>query len=441
MPQPLSEEQTPAAEDQHIDTIAIERSEGVLNRLFGDDVHEKEGVVADKKEVPEDTEDVEDDTEDVVEDNVEDSEEDWDASKKEEKSDEDPKDESAARKQAKLKGREAKQLKTELTESKLETDRITKERDELRSRLDEVEATKLKPEDHPDYVDAREGILKDARAVARRFTGKGKTLLLPAFGNLMAEYLRAGEADDVVDADNKLNASIATALELSDVPYADMDEDEQEALRPQIDKVLDLLERNAGKTTDLQKLHANLLDKAKTGHLSVGVRTYENTIKEFKPILDSVGDLADDLIEANPHAIESVVAKMAKASPEAAKRLDKARADVMEVLVGPRALTQKEIDKLEDNGTDVKAFLVERSKAHRVKQQKLAAFFVQGLVTRSVFKETLAKLAKYETEEESEESEFDAIRKSTKKRTDTKDKYVRPKDRASSVNKLFGGEE
>jgi hypothetical protein len=101
-------------------------------------------------------------------------------------------------------------------------------------------------------------------------------------------------------------------------------------------------------------------------------------------------------------------------------------------------LTQSEIDKLEANGTDVKAFMAERQKAHRAKQQKLAAYFVQGLMTRSATREAFAKLAKYEKAETQEEDEFDAIRKTTKKKAQPAEKVVRPKDRPSPLERLFG---
>ena len=287
-------------------------------------------------------------------------------------------------------------------------------------------------------MEARESILKDARSVSRRLSGRGKELLVPQFGNLMAEYLNAADALDVVEADNKLIGSIVDNLKLSEIPYAELDDDEKEAFRPAVDKVLDLLERNASKTDDLRKLHTSLSEKAKIGHLSLGVRVYEGMVKEFKPVFDAVGDVSDEFIDVNPFDTRTVVAKLVKSSPEAAKRLEKAKADVLETFVGPRALTQKEIDKLEAGGTSVKEFLAERIKQHRAKQQKLAPFFVEGLMTRSLLKETMAKLAKYEEAERSEDSEFSAIQKATKKKAPVQEKT--PAKRSPLYN-LFGSDE
>ena len=437
------------AEEIQIDQQALARSERVLDGLFGS--APPEDVVDDTPDdvvddvADEEIDDVPDIADDVPADETvsDDEEEDWDSPKKVKKSsddDEDPKDESAARKQAKLKGREAKELKTKLTERELELDRAQKERDELKARLEEVETTRIRPEDHPDFVDLRDSILADVEQASELLPIPSPEAVSKNFGNFMSEYMKFDglKGEERTAARAALKGVIVDSLGVSDLPYADLDEDERRAFDGTTTEILKIIQRNVGKTKELQKLNATLTDKAKIGHLSVGVRAYENTVKEFKPILDSIGDLAEDVIEANPHAIESVVAKLAKESPEAAKRLEKAKADVLEAIVGPRALTQKEIDKLEANGTDVKQFMAERSKAHRVKQQKLAAFFVQGLMTRSVLKDTLSRLAKYEQDEDAENSEFDTIRQTTKKKAAPVSKEVRPKDRPSPLSKLFG---
>lgn len=433
-----------AAPDADIDEQSIQRSEKVLDGLFSGPPSQDDP--------PDDVEDQDEEDEIVdppkVDDEVpnDDEEEDWDAPKPKADDDEedaDPKDESAARKQAKLKGREAKELKTKLTERELELERTQKERDELQARLEEVETTRIRPEDHPEFVELRDSILADVEQASELLSVPAPDAVVSNFGPFMSEYLKfdALKGTERAEARVALKGMIVDKLKLSEIPYADLDDDERRALDATTTDVLKIIQRNAGKTRDLQKLNDTLSDKAKTGHLSVGVRAYENAVKDFRPILDSIGDLADDVIESNPHAVESVVAKMVKESPDAKRRLEKAKADVLEAIIGPRALTQAEIDKLEANGTDVKQFMAERAKAHRAKQQKLAAFFVQGLVTRSFFKESVTKLAKYEKDTEEEESEFEAIRKTTKKKASAPKEEIRPKDRPSAVNRLFDSEE
>jgi hypothetical protein len=443
---PKSNNQEENLEEIQNEEALEERSDSLLDNLFSD-----EPIAPDKEEVVEDDSEEEVVEEDAEEEEVEDddSEVDWDAepSKKKkdaENDDEEFKDDSAAVRQAKIKGREAKELKAKLTERELELERIQKERDEVRARLEEVEATKIKPEDHPEYTSLREEILTDVGEASDLLSVPDPNLVTKNFGVFMADYLKMSDlsGDDRAEARTALKAAIVDRLKLSEVPYAELESDERREYEATVTDILKIIQRNAGKTKELQKLHGTLTERAKTGLLSVGVRQYDSTVGEFKPVLDSVGSLAEDVIEANPYAVESIVSKLVKDSPEAAKRLEKAKADVLEVIVGPRALKQSEIDKLEAAGENVKEFMAERAKSHRAKQLKFAAWFVQGLMTRSTLKETLAKLSKLEKDTDAEESELDILRKTTKKTALPKKKDdVRPKDRVSPLTSLLGFDE
>lgn len=427
--------------------VVSDASDALLDRLFGDAPEDSQSQETPPvSEDPPNNESSDDDSEEEPDSSeVEpDADVDWDAEEKVKDDDaEDPKDESAARQQAKLKGREAKELKAKLTERELEIERIKQEREELQAKLEEIEATKIKPEDHPDYSALRDEILTDVSEASDLMAVPDPSLVTKNFGVFMSDYLAmsALNGEERVEARTALKATIVDMLGLSEIPYAELDNDERKEFEGVVTDVLKVVQRNSGKTKDLQKLHANLTDKAKTGLLSTGVRQYESTINEFKPVLDSVGTLAEDVIEANPHAVESVVSRLVKESPEAAKRLEKAKADVLEVIVGPRALTQAEIDKLEAAGENVKEFMAERAKAHRAKQLKFASWFVQGLMTRSTFKDTLTRLSKLEKDAEAEESELDVLRKTTKKPSVTKEKEVRAKDRRSPLSSILGIED
>ena len=430
--------------------LPMERTEKALDKLFGvfDDDEEVDDVIPKKEEVVED--DIEDEEVEESEEESDDADEDYEkpvTKKKKDSDDEEIKDESHARRLAKENGRKAKDLELKLKERDIEIERERTEREKVQARLDELEVTRVEPHEHPDYVALQSEVFTDANAVARRLPGKAKVLLTAGknFGILMSEYMAttATEGDELLAADEKLASTIASTLQLSEFPYEEWDADERKQLQPTIDKVIDVLERNLPKTRQLQSLYSKLSERAKTGHLSMSVREYEQNASEFQPILDAIGDLPDDVIDANPHTVESVVARMIKESPEAAKRLKSAKRDVLEVIVGPRALTQEEIDKLEANGTDVKKFLVDRKKAHREKQRKLMPLFVQALVTRSTFSETLEELAKVRNEKEGEEDEFDALRRTVKKPAPRKADSDKTRDRrpGSSVDKLFGPED
>ena len=393
-----------------------ERTESVLDGLFGETADGEEIIEREVKPLaPEPDEEEEEEEETVAEEekSSDDEETDWDAETKIE----DPVNETAARKQAKEKGRLAKELQNTLTERELELDQIRKERAELAEKLEQVQAVKVRPEDAPEFQEKHEAVMSDVRAVARRLPGKSKTLLTPHFGDIMVSYMESLDVplERAEEVDQALMGKIVDKLGFSEVPFAELDEDERVQFQPQVDKIMDLLERNHTPTKELQKLHSTLSEKAKAGHLSVGVRQYQAAAAELAPILEAVGDLSEELIEANPHSVESFVAKLSK-SADGKKRVESARADIMELLVGPKALTQDEIDKLQKNGTDVKEFLRERDRRHIEKKKKLAPLLVQALVTRSQFKTTLEKLSKYELGKQSEESEFDALSDVTKKK-------------------------
>lgn len=437
----------PAELEKTTDQKLDERSDEVLDGLFGDDTETPPIKEEKKKEEPpvkkevQEPDDEEEEEED--DDSSDDSETDWEKDgtddKKDDKGDDEeapPANESEARKQAKEKGREAKQLKTQLTERELELERIREEKKALEDRLELVESTKTRPEDTPEFQERHEAVMSDVRAVARRLPVKSRTLLTPNFGAIMLNYMESLDVplEKSEESDRALMETIVDRLSLSEIPFADLDDDERESLRPQVDKVMDLLERNLEKTKDLQKLHTTLKEKAKTGHLSIGVRQYTAAVGELQPLLDSVGDLTQEMIDTNPHAVESVVARLVKSSPEAKRRLELAKKEVLEVLVGPPALTQDEIDKLHNNGTDIKEFMRERDKRQAALKKKLAPLFVQALMTRVHFKTTLAKLAKLETDKSSEESEFDALHEVTKKRATGE---VKKKAKASERDPLL----
>jgi hypothetical protein len=452
---------TMADEDTTVDdareiVLPSERTAKNLNKLFGveeepdDEVeNENEEEVVVEEEVVEEEEEIEEEEE--VEEKEDDSDdEDYEAPIKKKKADapadEEIKDESHARRLAKENGRKAKELETKLQERELEIERERSEREKIQARLDELEVTRVKPHEHPDYVSLQDEVFADANAVARRLPGRAKVLLTAQgnLGKLMSEYIAVTEAegDDILTADENLAKAIVGTLELSELSYEELDADEKKNLQPVIDKVIDVLERNLPKTRQLQNLYKKLTEQAKSGHLSMSVREYESTASEFQPILDTIGDLSEEIIEANPYAVESVVSRMVKDSPEAAKRLKNAKRDVLEVFVGPRALTQAEIDKLEANGTDVKAFLVERKKAHREKQRKLMPFFVQALMTRPLLRESLEELAKLRDEKEGEEDEFDALRRTVKKPAPkAKPEVKKNRKPGAAADALFGPED
>ncbi len=437
-----------------------DKTESILDNLFGVTREDEEDVADDAADdstddvADDDADDTQDDSSGDSDDSADDSDdtddEDYDAAPDSKKkkvaesgddTEEEIKDETMARKIAKERGREVKTLKVDLKEKELALDQERTAREEAERRLQEIEAAQIDPAQHPDFVAKRDEIFADVRVSARRLPGRAKVLLPQNLASLMTQYSNSVdlEGDELLAADERLASQIVSSLELSTIPFDELDADERKELQPHVDRVLDVLERNFGKTRELEQLHVKLSKRSKIAGLTMSVREYAANTAEFQSTLDAVGDLPDEIIEQDPHTIEAVVAKLAKESPEGLKRLKNARRDVLEVLVGPRPLTQDEVDKLEANGTDVKKFLADRNKAHRQKQVKLAAFFVQALMTRSVFKDSISKGVEKSVKKSSDESELDAIGKLKKRRAapvvEEKKTARRP---GSAADKLFG---
>lgn len=453
MPKPDQNTEEAFAE---IEERGAQKTEDNMDRLFSGSSSSEEKPPKEKKpEPPADEEEEEESSEESADKDEEESEEssddsedtDWDADEQEEESDEDDEedipDESAARREAKKRGREAKLLKTQLKERELEVERLRREYEETQTRLAEIEAAKADPRDDPEYKEIRDGVLNDVREASELLPISDPESVVQNFGSFMMDYLalESLEGEDRKQARIKLKGSIVDRLKLSEIPYSELDEDERRALDSTVTEVMKVVQRNVGNTKKLQKIAAEVEGRAKVGILTVSSKVYQSRVSEFKPVLDAVGELADDVVETDPHSPAAVVARLVKSSPKAKERLEKARRDVLDVLAGPRALTKDEITKLESNGTSIREFMADREKAHQEKLKKLAPLFVQGLMTRSVLKDALKKLADYERDSDDDDAELSALKKTLKKRpkstTKKKEEYIPPSQRPSAANKLF----
>lgn len=366
---------------------------------------EEEQQQEEEVEVEVDVEEVEESTEEVVEE----EEINYDEVKPKKR-------ETKAEERAKIEGKRRKELELTLKEKELEFDRVQKELDEYKGRLNEFESTKIKPTEHPDFISFRDDILKEAKDEVEELEAPNAQNIYKNLGSFIDRYRKAGE--DTTKFKDELAKELFTDIESWD----ELDKEDKRV----VNAALKLIKKSTSKADKLEELRNSLEERANKGILAVGVKEYERAISEFKPILDPIGDLDDEIIETDPYSIESVTAKIARTDK---KRVDAAKKDVMEILNGLRPLTQEELDKLNANGTDVKTFQAQRQKAFVDKKKKLAALLVQGLVTRSTFKEMAQELAELKGKKESEESEDDALRKVSKKKGVVKEEPKKAKTR------------
>jgi hypothetical protein len=379
---------------------------------------------------------------------ADDVEEDYDApASKKDKAAEDepePENETVARKMAKENGRRAKLAEAKLREHELEIDRLKSELEAEKARREEIEAVQVDPRDFPEVKSLREKVLNDVKRGAALLGVRDPKTFRDNFGSYITSFMDA----DALDGE-EFDAAILNLRKqiIKDVggfedAYDDLDFTEQARADAIADKAMAVLERAVPDTKKAIELAEGLKSRAKTGQLMVGTREYQAAVAEYQPVLDAIGDLPDEVIEADPHSIPTVVARMVKESPEARRRLERAKADVLEIIVGPRAITQEEAEKLQANGTDLKTFYAERQKLVAEKRKKLIPLLVQGLATRSVFADVVKKLAKYEAANASDEEEFDVMRQVRSPKPVPKkkpDPVPAGKRRNSVLTEMFGG--
>lgn len=304
--------------------------------------------------------------------------------------DSDPVDETVARKQAKERGREAKRLKMELEQSKLRLKEVEDEAKKLQTRMSEVESSVVDPESHPDYRSLVSEIRTDVARSAELLDIEDPALVTANFGKLMTAYidLEGLEGKERSDSLLGIKGMIVDSIIKSDVPYAEMTPEERSAHSATVSEILRIVQRNRAGISKLSTLKQTLADQAKKGVLGRGSRAYEIAVSELRPIVDAVGTLTDEIIEADPFSPSALVSRLAK-NPDNKAKIERARREVIEVFVGPPALTPEQVKSLEDSGTDVKEFLSERDRKVANRRKELAPLLVEAILTRGITKTAL----------------------------------------------------
>ncbi len=448
---------TPPPEDDDFASIEKfeERADASFDSIFGDgDDEPKEKPDPDPKEKDE-PEEVEDDTETQEtpeKKEPEEGDEDYDAPvvKKDEKkevedidTETDPKKrDSIAVKQLKELGPKYKAAEARLKELELDAQKAREEAEEARKQADEVRRAKIRPMEDPEYKKLHGEIMSGVHEDAELLPGARK--VPENFGEFATDYLAARNAGaNREQAIADLKAKIIARCVTTDIPYEDMDEVEKEKVDQTVVGVIKILRGSADKVQSAIDLANKLTADNEEGSITLRQREYERTVGKIKPVLEGLGDLADDLIESNPHSVEALVAKMVKEAPEAKRRSDVAKRDIEEIFAGPRPLSAAEVKKLKAEGTDIKDFENQRLKAHEVKKAKFAAFLYHGLMTRSIVGEMARELAELRGDKDAEVSEKDALRQVLTKKAPAPEKkkevaVAAGKRRNSALDEMLG---
>ena len=303
--------------------------------------------------------------------------------------------ETAAQKRARENGQALETLKTEHQETVLERNRL-KEEIELLKKAGNGQAP-VRREDflaHPEVGSLRREILTDRNAVAevQSFSEAG-SLLTQKFGSYMTDFIAKNAEQDQASAqamDSDLRKAISedfkTAFKQANgdgYDEAEMNAGAKEFTRD----VLQLLVRNAGKTQQIEEKIGNLVSKAREGALAQNVEVYQFHENDLGTALDAIPGIPDTVIAENPHTVEATVAGLLK-QPAWKERYDATRKQVLELLLGPRALTQKELDDMQAGGVDVKDFNKKRQKSFLERRKKLAVSITQSLLLRGLWEQT-----------------------------------------------------
>lgn len=309
--------------------------------------------------------------------------------------------ESAAQVRAAENGRKLKALEAEHQEAKLEMDRLRSEL-EVTKKSASQQPQNYRPEDftsHEAVTPLVKQITQDRDAFAKvQDPGIGK-IVRAKFGHYMDKFMVADAADPEtsVAADQQLRDEIAEdfrqAYKATNGDGYDEDEMNREA-KTFVRSMVEVLVRNAGRTQEIQTKISDLAARAREGNLAQGVEVYQHHETDLRKSMEGVMGLPDTAIEDNPHSVEATVATLLR-QPEWKKRYDAINSQVLELALGPKALTQAELDGMKNGGIDVREFTKNRQKAFLEKRRKLAAQISQALLLRGMWEQTSRDAAEF----------------------------------------------
>lgn len=309
--------------------------------------------------------------------------------------------ESAAQVRARENGQKLKALETEHQETKLELER-------LRS---ELEVAKKAPQGsqnfRPDDFARHETVAplikeiqleRDSFAEVQEHTLVGQ-VVRNKFGTYMEKFIKAGAADETTGqaVKSELRQEILTDFKDAYVKAVgdgyDEDEMNREA-KSHLSAMLQVLVKNSGKTQDIQNRISDLAEKARAGNLAQGVEVYSHHETDLRKSITGIAELPQTAIDENPHTVEATVAILIK-QPEWKKRFDNVTNEVLQLMLGPKPLSQAELDGMNKGGLSVKEFVKNREKAFLGKRRKLAAQIAQALLIRGLWEQTSRDAAEH----------------------------------------------
>lgn len=295
--------------------------------------------------------------------------------------------ESLAQKRAAENGRKLKETETALGTMQLELDAARKEAEDLKKKAPRIQSTQ-DVMNHPEVSRLHTRIMEDLQGVSLTMPVPELGEFLDSregYGPYMEEFLRMTATPNAAEK-RTLNSAFKDKLKNDFLKIYRTSPDYDEAREPQLAgeyqrDIISLLIRRAGDTRELQDKVEKVINQAREGTLTDGAEHYAAQENEIMGVADTLTSLPEEFRTENPHAMESVVLELLE--DEAYKpRFNQAKRHVAAMLLGPRALTQTQIDTMKSNGIDVKEFMKKRQDKWQQERETFISMVTQTLLLK-----------------------------------------------------------
>ena len=308
------------------------------------------------------------------------------------------------------------------------------EMDNLRSQLDKMNATRVDPTSHPDFIDMRSKTHNGIATQLRRSIGTDKARALvgsedqPRWGKILTDVATLDtlpfEEQDRVEGDVKL--FIAQRLGFQG---KELDPDIDADYIRTADSVIQTFGNFTPNYEELADLHQTILSKSQNKSLELGHKEYVQRTKSVTEGMALIETMSDKDIQEDPDSLQSLAAQKIRRSPEMKTRYEQIKKAVIEMAYGPQALSQDELDKHVATGKNMDEF-------HKMRQKRVETFRNERLTEIAAIMTLLPEIKKKMPEyfksisdEERTKSKKKILRKANKVATKPKKKKATDDDK------------
>ena len=226
--------------------------------------------------------------------------------------------------------KEAEDLRKQIEEIQSERDRLATERPLPPKKLSAEEINAI-----PAVKAKREQILDDVDSIATLLGPRDGKILTDKFAGLLSEFTVMKQLPPGEQQDAALEALHSRV--------------ENELGEGNKREVFSLLGRSLpayrAYMEEIRKIEAD----SESHYANEELSKYSATEKEFRDLLNPLGSLPEEVIEAQPYAVESYVAKLVSSDPAWERRSTAAKREIAEVLAGLKPLSPEDRKKLASN--------------------------------------------------------------------------------------------